>query len=340
MFLSAAAAFFQTKLALAICCTLSFIALVAASFNVPILNRLLQLKSPDDNAQPSPILRFLILAFAVLTLFGTYVETAAMNVWLFTAPLLIFFFFEFKAAICIAGVYAVVSVAVNRATQAPLEAMAFTPSFILFIGIGYALVYLRELRHRQLKPLRQTDNLTLASAREHLEDDLIKEIQRSEREGSELSVITFAIDETTCRKLSPKDLSAVKIDVGKLLHNHLRLFDSYYAWEQDSFLIILPHTNSTQALKIANNLRHSARKSIVVNNETISTSQGVASLNVGDDGDSLTRRAQEALRQANQAGSNRSQLYKEAPQSEKNTASSAATKNIGDLLLRGKDHEN
>jgi hypothetical protein len=63
-------------------------------------------------------------------------------------------------------------------------------------------------------------------------------------------------------------------------------------------------------------------------------------LNVGDDGDSLTRRAQEALRQANQAGSNRSQLYKEAPQSEKNTASSAATKNIGDLLLGGKDHEN
>ena len=120
----------------------------------------------------------------------------------------------------------------------------------------------------------------------------------------------------------------------------MRLFDSYYAWEQDSFLIILPHTNSTQALKIANNLRHSTRKSIVINNKTISTSQGVASLNVGDDSDSMTRRAQEALRQANQAGSNRSHLYKEALQSEKNTASSAATNNVGNLLLGGKDHEN
>jgi diguanylate cyclase (GGDEF)-like protein len=174
------------------------------------------------------------------------------------------------------------------------------------------LVYLRELRRKQLKPLRRTDNLTKAATREHLGDDLTKEIQRSEREGSELSTVALAIDKICLSKLSPKEQDAVTIAIGKLLHNNLRLFDSYYLWEHHEFLIVLPHTSSVQAVKIADSLRIKVRKEIEVHGESITVSAGVSCLNIGDDSDSITERATKALTETQATSINRTHIYRES----------------------------
>jgi diguanylate cyclase (GGDEF)-like protein len=182
---------------------------------------------------------------------------------------------------------------------------------LLCAGIAGTFIYLREILQRQLRPLRRTDNLTTAATQEHLEDDLAKEIQRSEREGSELSVIALALDREHTERLDARDLDDATIEIGRLLHNNLRLFDSYYLWKTQEFLIVLPHTSSAQAVKIANTIRVRIRRELKIKGESISVSMGVSGLNVGDEPRSLTERAERALEATRHKASNRTHLYRE-----------------------------
>jgi len=257
------------------------------------------------------------LGFITITSLTLGIESA--KIWLYFIPLLVFFVFPFKAALWLVGAFSFISMLALSSTIQSLENIQVTLNYLLYVGISCSLVYLRELRRRQLKPLRRTDNLTKAAIREHLDDDLTKEIQRSEREGSELSTMALSVDTICKTKLSSKEQDTVTINIGKLLHNNLRLFDSYYLWEHHEFLIVLPHTSSTQALKIANALRIQIRKNIAMSNEAITVSIGVSGLNIGDDSSSITFRATQALKETLAKSSNRTHLYREIEDSEANS---------------------
>lgn len=256
-------------------------------------------------------LKWSSIGMAVLLLIGLGSQQDLIKVWLFCAPLLIFFFFEFKAALSIVVVFSILAAVSINASGSVFNNIQLSSTYILYLGIGCALVYLREVRRKQLKPLRRTDNLTQAATREHLEDDLEKEIQRSEREGSELAIVAMGIDSDCLEKINAKQKSEVIIELGRLLHNNLRAFDSYYLWNSDDFLIVLPHTSSTQANKIANELRIEVRKNIHVKDEKITVSAGITGLNVGDDAKALPAKAVAALYQSKQNGSNRTLLYRD-----------------------------
>ncbi len=273
-------------------------------------------RKPEASADTSspfarPALQLTTIGLAVLMLLALFFEGAQLKPWLYLIPLLIFFVYDFKPAIWLVGAYSILVIVVLNYQGSTIENVQFLASYILSIGIACSLVYLREVRRRQLKPLRRTDNLTKAATREHLDDDLTKEIQRSEREGSELSVMALAVDEICSSKLSPREQDALTIEIGKLLHNNLRLFDSYYLWEHHEFLVVLPHTSSAQALKIGNALRVKVRKEITFKNESITVSVGVAGLNVDDDCNALTQRAAMALIQSRKKGTNSTLLFRE-----------------------------
>lgn len=251
------------------------------------------------------------LALAVLSLWALWRDPQGTQTWLYAVPLMVFFIFEFKPAIWLVGAYTLLLSIVLGQQQDPINNVLFAWQYVLLIGISFSLVYLRELRRRQLKPLRRTDNLTSAATREHLDDDLTKEIQRSEREGCDLAIMALAIDPNCLSRLSPKQQDIATIDIGRLLHNNLRLFDSYYLWQAHEFLIVLPHTSSAQAIKIANALRVKVRKEITAGKEDVTISVGISGLNVGDDSQSLCQRATEALRHIQKKGENRTQLFRE-----------------------------
>lgn len=251
------------------------------------------------------------LVLAVISILGLAQGISHFQNWLYFVPLLLFFFYDFKQASWLVGTYSIAALYCLLVLGNPFESAQSVLSFILALSMSGTLVYLRELRRKQLKPLRRTDNLTKAATREHLDDDLTKEIQRSEREGSELSTVALAIDEICISKLSTKEQDAVTISVGKLLHNNLRLFDSYYLWDNHEFLIVLPHTSSVQAVKIADGLRIKIRNQIKVKGENITISAGVSGLNIGDDCNSLTLRAAVALKETRTSNGNRTQLFRE-----------------------------
>ncbi len=265
----------------------------------------------QDLARSREPLKWLSLGLTALALVGVYSGVSEAKTWLYAAPLLVFFFYDFKPAIIVIAILSVITGITLNSIGSAFENIQFTLSYVFYLGISCALVYLRDVRRKQLKPLRRTDNLTQAATREHLDDDLTKEIQRSEREGSELAVMALGIDEDCALKLSPKQRAGVIIELGRLLHNNLRVFDSYYLWDEDEFLIILPHTSSAQANKIANELRVKVRKEVTVKDEKITISVGITGLNVGDDSKALPEKATEALKYSFRKGSNRTQLYRD-----------------------------
>jgi diguanylate cyclase (GGDEF)-like protein len=268
-------------------------------------------KAPQSSGNSFTWFKNSSMAIAIISLLGLMMGIESFKTWCYFIPLLLFFFYEFKPALWLVGSYSVLTLFFFNISGTPFENIQASMSYLLYLSMSCGLVYLRELRRKQLKPLRRTDNLTKAATREHLGDDLTKEIQRSEREGCELSTVALAIDKICLSKLTPKEQDSVTIAIGKLLHNNLRLFDSYYLWEHHEFLIVLPHTSSVQAVKIADGLRIKIRKETEVKGEHITVSAGVSCLNIGDDSGSLSNRATQALSETQTTSINRTHIYRE-----------------------------
>ncbi|RCW69070.1 diguanylate cyclase (GGDEF)-like protein [Marinobacter nauticus] len=156
---------------------------------------------------------------------------------------------------------------------------------------------------------RRTDELTQAASREYLSADLHKEIQRSEREGTNMSVMMIGLD-THLSDVDPdEDIRAILPRIGRYLHSQLRDFDTYYRVADLQFLVILPGANTAEAARTAEQVRRGLCTLMDSHGLKLTVSTGVAGLNIGDDADSLQQSVANALRRAQQQGGNRTQTY-------------------------------
>lgn len=291
----------------------SFIpALLAAALCILLSVNLLRNKNTKQLENGFSGFKYSSLALGLLGLIGLSLSPEYTSTWLYFIPMLIFFFYDFKPALVLITVFSILATIELNLFGNIFENIQAILNYYLYLSMACSLVYLRELRRKQLKPLRRTDNLTKAATKEHLGHDLTKEIQRSEREGCELSLLALGVDQNCLSKLSPKQQDSAIILLGKLLHNNLRLFDSYYLWEPHEFLIVLPHTSSSQAVKIANALRIKIRKEIKLDEEEITVSTGISGLNIGDDSQSIIERASQALKQTQSVSHNRTFVFRES----------------------------
>ncbi|RMF17990.1 MAG: GGDEF domain-containing protein [Gammaproteobacteria bacterium] len=231
--------------------------------------------------------------------------------WSYLVPLVAFLVYPLRPATWVATGY---SVALATGLILLYHGEARIQIFFTYLAtlmITVAFVYLREIREQQLKPLRKTDNLTLALTREYLVQDLEKEIQRSEREGTDLSVLALGIDRASAEGMDNEALDLLLHRLGRVLHGALRLFDSYYRYDDDRFVIILPHTGSRAALKTSSRLRKAVREVFEQEGQPVSASIGVVTLNAGDDAASLIRNALHTLERARASGRNQSLSFDE-----------------------------
>lgn len=287
-------------------------AFFAASLCILLSINLLRNKNPKKLEDGFSLFKYSSLALGLLGLIGLTLTPEYASTWLYFIPMLIFFFYDFKPATAlIVGFSVLVTIELSLFGNI-FENIQALLNYFLYLSMACSLVYLRELRRKQLKPLRRTDNLTKAATKEHLDNDLTKEIQRSEREGCELSLVALGVDKNCLSKLTPKEQDSAIILLGKLLHNNLRLFDSYYLWEPHEFLLVLPHTSSSQAVKIANALRIKIRKELQLGQEEITVSAGLSCLNIGDDSQSIIERASQALKETQSVSHNRTLAFRES----------------------------
>lgn len=251
----------------------------------------------------------LVIALGTTTIASTYIEGGYAIYWAYAFPVITFFLYPINIAITFAMIHcALFTLLVMGVYQGP-EKIQLLINYIFCLVLTGAFVYLREEREKQLKPLRRTDNLTLASTREHLTDDLNREVQRSEREGTSVSMLALSIDQDFLASLTSRELELTLQKLGKILHESLRPFDSYYRYEKGQFLITLPLTPTNEAFKQAEELRLQSKALLQRDGVSLTVSIGVSGLNVGDDSDTLINKAISALRKAQAGGKNRTASF-------------------------------
>ena len=275
-----------------------------------------------NTEQPAPPwLSHIIVGFLMITTLASLVRFQnTAEQWCYIVPLIAFLIYRIQVATFLTAGYSIaLAFAIIGYYQGPEKVQIFFV-YLLSLAMTLAFVYLREIKEQQLKPLRRTDNLTLASTREYLLQDLDKEVQRSEREGTDLSVLALSLDAAALHHASRDEKDHLLHRLGRILHETLRLFDSYYRYESVDFIIVLPHTGSKEATKKAAQLRLNAKQTLSSSDNTVTISAGVSTLNVGDTAETLLANARKALTVARSKGSNHTTAYLDIAVEEANLA--------------------
>ncbi|MEX2476202.1 GGDEF domain-containing protein [Marinobacter sp.] len=300
--------------------TLAVIALVAGLFGAPLTASAAAAAAalvftgsafhPGRTHNPWPLIhRGLFFVLLVLLLSSLWAGPLSLVHWLYTAPLLAFALLSLTPAVAVTAVCAVLAMVATYWSIGLAERHQMLSPFLLTIMLSSILLFLREYKSRQLAPLRRTDELTQAASREYLSADLHKEIQRSEREGTDMSLIIIGLDTHLSDTDPDADIRAILPRIGRYLHSQLRDFDSYYRVADLQFLIILPGVSTADAATRAEIIRKGLRALLVSHGLELTVSAGIAGLNIGDDADSLQQSAANALRRAQLQGGNRAQSY-------------------------------
>lgn len=154
------------------------------------------------------------------------------------------------------------------------------------------------------------DPLTNLPNRLAFEERLTDELARSQRYGTALILAVWDIDffkninDTYGHKSGDKALQVI----AKLLSKHCREADFVARLGGEEFVILLPETALSAALKMADKLRESIEKSSFHANGdriSITLSCGMTQYQKGDDNESIFIRADGALYQAKQQGRNK-----------------------------------
>ena len=265
---------------------------------------------PSRTNQPWPRIQqtfFLILLLILLASFWT--GPWVLSHWLYAIPLAAFALVPPAAAALITLVFVVLAMAATQWAVGLADRHQMISAFLLTILLSALLVFLREYKTRQLAPLRRTDELTQAASRDYLSADLHKEIQRSEREGTDMSIIMIGLDTHLSDHDPDEDIRSILPRIGRYLHSQIRDFDTYYRVADLQFLVILPGISTSDAIARGETIRKGLATLLEGHGMNLTVSTGIAGLNIGDDANTLQQSAANALRRAQQQGGNRSQAY-------------------------------
>lgn len=251
----------------------------------------------------------LIVALTLVLVVALWLGIEAMRYWLFALPLIILGLLPPRLGPALALIWlATVLLSLTSLVGDPQRHQIISP-LALTTALAGLFFLLREHKARQLTPLRRSDELTQAASREYLSADLYKEIQRSEREGLDMSVILLGLDAHLSEPEADTDIHALLPRIGRHLHSCLRDFDTWYRVADLQFLIILPGVATAGASKRAEQIRLGLAELLESHNLEVTVSAGVAGLNIGDDADTLQHSVASALQSAQKKGGNRVQSW-------------------------------
>ncbi len=265
---------------------------------------------PGRGASPWPTLQKLFFATLILLLITSFwTGPWALSHWLYGLVLVAFALVPRGIATLVTVVIVILAMAAAQWAEGIADRHQMISALLLTILLSAVLIFLREYKTRQLAPLRRTDELTQAASREYLSADLHKEIQRSEREGTDMSIIMIGLDAHASDNDPDEDIRSILPRIGRFLHSQLRDFDTYYRAADLQFLVILPGIATHEAITRAETIRKGLGALLEAHGMNLTVSTGIAGLNIGDDADSLQQSAANALRRAQQQGGNRTQAY-------------------------------
>jgi diguanylate cyclase (GGDEF)-like protein/PAS domain S-box-containing protein len=172
---------------------------------------------------------------------------------------------------------------------------------------GYTAIRHDITDKKEIEKLSKTDKLTGIYNRLKLDTDLISEINRVNRYRGKLSVIILDIDKfkSVNDRYGHQVGDSVLVDIANIVREHIRRTDIFGRWGGEEFMIICPQTNINAAQNLAEKLRIYVAEHDFETVGKKSASFGVAQYRIGEKGEDMIRRADEALYDAKNSGRNR-----------------------------------
>jgi diguanylate cyclase (GGDEF)-like protein/PAS domain S-box-containing protein len=160
---------------------------------------------------------------------------------------------------------------------------------------------------RDIKMLSETDKLTGLYNRVKLDHNLEKVLGQAQNNDAVFGLIMIDIDHfkevNDCFGHLTGD--AVLVELAGLLKNSIRATDLIGRWGGEEFLVILPDTDGTEAMKMAEKLRCAVSENRFPQQQHITISLGVSVFDGDTTVDSVIYRTDQALYQAKENGKNR-----------------------------------
>jgi two-component system, cell cycle response regulator len=152
------------------------------------------------------------------------------------------------------------------------------------------------------------DKLTGLFNRNKFDEFYIKEVKRSKRYNTNLSVIIFDIDDfKMVNDTHGHQIGDVVLkEISQIMSMHIREQDIAVRWGGEEFLILLPHTNIDGAATVANKIKTNIEEyDFTELNLKITASFGVSELGTDDTDESLILRTDKFLYEAKNSGKNK-----------------------------------
>jgi diguanylate cyclase (GGDEF)-like protein len=169
------------------------------------------------------------------------------------------------------------------------------------------------LDNYHLKITGSIDRLTNVFIRKYVEKKFNSELIKAEIDGSEFAVVMGDIDKF---KLVNDNYGHQKGDevlrvVAEILGNNLRESDIVGRYGGEEFILLLPNTNSKDALAVSEKLRKAIEEAALLGNELVVTmSFGISTYpEHGSTQEELIEKADQALYRAKDTGRNRSVIW-------------------------------
>ncbi len=159
----------------------------------------------------------------------------------------------------------------------------------------------------KIRDMMLTDWLTGVANRRHLDDRLKRELERTHRYGGNLSIIMADLDHfKQVNDTHGHDIGDIVISVfANIISDTIRETDFVSRYGGEEFLIILPETNESGAMRLAERIRTLlAGRKISPLSTSITASFGIISANPNDNLGSLLKRVDQTLYQAKKSGRN------------------------------------
>ncbi len=166
----------------------------------------------------------------------------------------------------------------------------------------------RDRMLEQLKELAITDGLTKLFNSRHFYHQLETEISRFNRYGRPLSMLLIDIDHFKKYNDRNGHLEGDKVlrETAQLIVSCMRTLDSVYRYGGEEFTALLPETDCSAAVNVAQRTRETIENNFlsVPEPEKVTVSIGVTGYAVGDSLTEFIRRADKAMYMAKEAGRN------------------------------------
>ncbi len=158
--------------------------------------------------------------------------------------------------------------------------------------------------NKKLHELTITDELTLTFNRRFMTQKIHDEIELYKRTKIPFSLIMLDID--NFKKVNDNfghDIGdTVLKKVAEVIKNQIRSTDFLSRWGGDELMILLSHTDKTNAVKVAENIREALSSSLIEKVGTVTVSIGVSEYNTNYNSEDLIKNVDNLLYQAKSKG--------------------------------------